>query len=80
MSNFIELSQEEIELGFVASCIEAIARISQVPYADVVARMKRLSVVENFILPYYDQLHSESMEQAVNNILQYMNNKESGKI
>lgn len=68
MEDLVQLSDTEILLGFAASCIEGLARKWNIPYQEVYARMKRVGLIENYILPYYDVLHTESREQVTENI------------
>ena len=51
MDKQIELSQTEIELAFASFCIEGTARKLGQPYQEVFARMKRVGMIENYILP-----------------------------
>ena len=76
----IQLSQTEIELGFAASCIESVARKLGRPYNEIVARMKRVELLENYILPCYDVLHSESREHLTDNIIECLTNWEKAKL
>ena len=66
MDKQIELSQTEIELAFASFCITA-RKLGQ-PYQEVFARMKRVGMIENYILPNYDILHTESREHVIDNI------------
>ena len=68
MDKQIELSQTEIELAFASFCIEGTARKLGQPYQEVFARMKRVGMIENYILPNYDILHTESREHVIDNI------------
>lgn len=72
MKNLIELSHTELILSFVASCIEGVARRLGIPYQEVFARMKRVNMIENYILPYYDILHTESREHVTDNMVEYL--------
>ena len=47
-------------MAFVATCIETTARCLNVPYIDVYQRMKRVGLIEKYILPHYETLHTES--------------------
>lgn len=49
-------------MAFVATCIEATARWLNVPYIDVYQLMKRVGLIEKYILPHYETLHTESRE------------------
>ena len=51
MEQLIELSQTEIKLAFVASCIEGTARALGKSYQEVFERMKRAEMISNYIWP-----------------------------
>lgn len=77
MNKGINISQTQIELAFVATCIEATARTLGVSYQDVFKRMKRLGMIENYIYPNYGVLHTESRENLVQDMIECMNNWEA---
>ena len=52
----------QIVMAFVATCIEATARLLNTSYKEVYQRMNRVGLIENYIVPYYETLHSESRE------------------
>ena len=56
----IELSDTEILLAFAASF----------PYKEVYDRMKRVGMIENYIIPYYDVLHTMSREHVIDDMLE----------
>ena len=72
----IRLPLGELKLAFAASCVEGLARRLGVPYTEVYERMSRTGVIENYIIPFYDTLHTESREYLLDDILEYINNKE----
>lgn len=59
---YIQVSHTQVVMAFVATCIEATARLLGVSYKEVYDRMKRVGLIENYILPGYEPLHSESRE------------------
>lgn len=59
---YIQVSHTQVVMAFVATCIEATARLLGVSYKDVYDRMKRVGLIESYILPGYDPLHGESRE------------------
>ena len=63
----IELSDTEILLAFAASWT---ARRLGVPYREVYDRMKRVGMIENYIIPYYDVLHTMSREHVIDDMLE----------
>ena len=62
MERLIEIPQMQIVMAFVATCIEATARLLNTSYKEVYKRMNRVGLIENYIVPYYETLHSESRE------------------
>ena len=60
MSTLIQRTEQEILMGFVASCIEDVAEKLGLDYSEVYARMKAVGLIENYIIPHYDVLHTES--------------------
>lgn len=72
----IRLPLGELKLAFAASCVEGLARRLGEPYTEVYERMSRTGAIENYILPFYDTLHTESREYLLDDVMEYMNNKE----
>ena len=72
MENSISISQTQIVLAFVATCIEATARTLGISYREVFMRMKRLGMIENYILPNYGVLHTESRENLALDMIECM--------
>lgn len=69
----VHTSQTQIMLAFVATCIEATARTLGVSYSEVFQRMKRLRMIEDYIFPNYETLHTESRENVVLDMIECMN-------
>lgn len=67
-----EITHTQVVLTFVSTCIEATARTLGVSYLEVYKRMKRLGMIENYILPNYETLHTESRENLVNDMIDCM--------
>ncbi|MBR3302567.1 MAG: DUF3791 domain-containing protein [Bacteroidales bacterium] len=76
MENSIEISQTQIVLAFVATCIEATARLQNTTYKDIYERMKRVELIEKYIIPHYETLHTESRENVAQNIAECLRNWE----
>lgn len=57
-------------MSFVATCIEATSRLYGVPYQQIVERMKRVGLIQNYIIPNYEVLHTESRENIAANIME----------
>lgn len=79
MNNDINISQTQIVLAFVATCIEATARTLGVSYREVFLRMKRLGMIENYIFPHYGVLHTESRENIALDMIQCMESWEASR-
>ena len=78
MNERISISQTQLMLAFVATCIEATARTLGKSYREVFLRMKRLGMIENYIIRNYGVLHSESRENIALDMIECMNNWEAG--
>lgn len=79
MENIIEISKVQVIMAFVATCIEATARLLNTSYKEVYQRMKNVGMVENYILPNYEALHSESRENIAEGMVECLNNWEGRK-
>lgn len=79
MSNLIELSHTEIVLAFTAFCIESTARRLGKSYMEIYERMKKVRMIDDFIIPCYDALHTQSRERVTDDMIEYLNNKETQK-
>ena len=64
MSTLIQRTDQEILMSFVVSCIEDAAEKLGSDYAKVYERMKAVGMIENYISPHYDVLHTESRENV----------------
>ena len=79
MKNVIEISKTQVVMTFVATCVETTARFLNTSYKEVYQRMKRVGLIERFILPHYETLHSESRENLAEVLIECMNNWENRK-
>ena len=64
-------------MAFVSTCVEATARTQGKTYREVYDRMNRLGLIDNYIYPCYNTLHTESRENIVEDLLTCMNNWEA---
>ena len=69
MENKIQLSKEEIVMGFVASCIEDVADTLGVDYYEVYRRMDAVMMIDEYIIPNYEVLHSESRKNVTEGLI-----------
>ena len=77
MNKVVEISKTQVIMAFVATCIETTARWLNVSYMDVYKRMKRVGMIEKYILPHYETLHSESRENLAQGLVECLNNWEA---
>ena len=70
MEDIITIPKTQVIMAFVATCIEATARLLHTSYYEVFQRMKRVGMIENYIVPYYETLHSESRENIATGIVE----------
>jgi len=77
MENVIEITKAQVIMAFVATCIETTARWLNTSYKDVYQRMKRVGLIEQYILPHYETLHTESRENLAQGLVECMNNWEA---
>lgn len=62
MEQYLEPTKDEIEMAFVASCIESVAERLGCSYIDVFERMDKVGMIDRYIYPCYETLHAESRE------------------
>lgn len=68
MEQLVEIPHTQIVMAFVATCIESTACLLGVSYKNVYDRMKRVGLIEKYILPGYEPLHCESRENIAQGI------------
>ena len=69
MNNKVQLNKNEIIMGFVASCIEDVADTLGVDYYEVYRRMDAVKMIEEYIIPNYEVLHSESRKNVTEGLI-----------
>ena len=80
MENKIQLSKEEIIMGFVASCIEDMADNLGVDYYEVYRRMESVKMIDEYIIPNYEVLHSESRKNLTDGLIDTLKRWEGSEI
>lgn len=76
MEEIRKISKEQIVMAFVATCIETTARQLGIDYSEMYQRMNRVGMIENYIMPNYEPLHSESREVLAERLIECLNNWE----
>lgn len=79
-NRFIQPPLEEVKLAFAAQCVEGAARKLGVPYIEVYNRMRKVDLINKFILPHYDMLHTESNEYLIEDVIECLTNWEKNTV
>ncbi len=79
MEQLVEIPRTQVILAFVATCIESTARVLNTTYLEVYSRMKRVGMIERYIIPHYESLHTESRENIANGMIECLNQWEMSK-
>lgn len=65
----IQLSDDEIMMGFVASCIEDVAKATGNDYLEIYKQMDAVGMIDRYIIPHYDVLHTESRQNVTSGLI-----------
>lgn len=65
---WIELSKEEIKMGFLAQCVESLAKEEECSYVEAFERLEAADMTEGYILKYYEPLHTQSWEYILEDL------------
>lgn len=66
------ISYTQIVLTFVSTCIETTARKLGISYSEVFQRMKHLGMIDKYIVPNYETLHTESRDAIAMDMIECM--------
>jgi len=69
MSGIASKRKIEQKMIFAASCVESAARAENVSSSEMYLRMKRVGLIEGFILKCYDGLHTQSRQHVTEYVL-----------
>ena len=69
MNNKVQLTKNEIIMGFVVSCIEDVADTLGVDYLEVYRRMDAVKMIDEYIILNYEVLHSESRKNVTEGLI-----------
>lgn len=72
LPEMISLSDEELQNIFASSCVESLAKALGVSTTEAYQRMNKVDMIDNFIYPCYDSLHTESREHVTEDLLDYL--------
>lgn len=74
---WIELSKEEIKMGFLAQCVEALADAESCNYTEMFRRLEAADMTEGYILKHYEPLHTQSWENVIEELNELLTKRES---
>lgn len=63
-------TEQERIIIFVSSCIESVAEKLGCKASEVYRRMDRFGLVQDYIIPCYDAIHTESRENVTADIIE----------
>jgi len=61
--------EKEAMMIFASSCVESAARAENVSSSEMYKRMKRVGLIEGFILKCYEGLHTQSRQHVTEDVL-----------
>lgn len=73
MEQLRTIPKNQVVMAFVATCIETTARFLGVSYSEIYQRMNRVGMIDNYILPNYEPLHSEGREVLAERMVECLN-------
>lgn len=79
MKERVQLTKNEIIMGFVVSCIEDVADTLGVDYLEVYRRMDAVKMIDEYIIPNYEVLHSESRKNVTEGLIDTLKRWEESK-
>lgn len=74
---WIRLDKEEIKYGFLSQCIEALAEEDNSGFIEMLDRLDNADMTEGYILAHYEALHTESMENVIEELKEVLHRRES---
>lgn len=69
----------EDRMIFASSCVESAARVLGISAKEMYKRMKRVDLINGYILKHYEAIHSESREHVTEEIVSSLQNWEKHK-
>ena len=68
---------KQLDLPQVAALRLEVERRLGKSYQEVYQRMKKVRMIDDYIIPCYDALHTQSRERVTDDMIEYLNNKEA---
>ena len=73
MEELRQLSKDQIIMGFVASCVEDVANRLGFDYSVIYKRMDDVGMIDKYLIPFYNTLHTESRENLTDSLIESLN-------
>lgn len=70
----------EDRMIFAASCVETAARALNISAREMYQRMKRVNLINGYILKHYDVIHSESRKHITEDIVGCLQDWEKSRL
>ena len=70
MEELRQLSKDQVIMGFVASCIEDVANRLGEDYFEIYKRMNKVGMIDQYLIPFYNTLHTESRENLTDSLIE----------
>ncbi len=73
---WIELSDDEVKMGFLSQCVEQMAEIENCHYIEMLDRLEKANMTQGYILRFYDVLHTQSWENIISDLSTLLHKRE----
>lgn len=79
MTEYRDLSKDQVLMGFVASCVEDVAGRLGVDPGEMYRRMDAVGMIDEYLMPFYETLHTESRENLTSSLIESLTRWEEEK-
>lgn len=79
MTEYQDLSKDQVVMGFVASCVEDVAARLGVEPGEMYRRMDAVGMIDHYLIPFYETLHTESRENLTDSLIESLKRWEEEK-
>ena len=76
MSDYQDLSRDQIVMGFVASCVEDVANRLGLAPSEIYKRMDAVQMIDGYLMTFYETLHTESRENLTDSLIDLLKRRE----
>ena len=72
-------TEDAIKASFASLCIDTLAKRSHCSPVVMYKKLEQYNIIKDYIFKHYDTLHTQSLDYAIDSILELLNNKEHRK-